>query len=54
MDVREEFLKQNKQSVWEAKIPVTHWLDKGKYSVYMRLENLSGDQQIEKLLPLKM
>lgn len=54
LDFREEFLKQNKKGIWEAKIPVTHWLDKGKYSLHMRLKNLSGDQEIEKLLALKI
>ena len=30
------------------------WLDKGEYSVYIQLRNLSGDQKIKKLLLFKM
>ena len=32
----------------------TTLLKRGKYTVYLRLRNLSGDQVVEKLLPLKM
>lgn len=54
LDFREEFLEQNIEENWEVGIPVKKWLKKGEYSVYLRLRNLSGDQEIEKLLPLKM
>ena len=54
LNFREEFLKENKAGQWEVKIPVKKWLEKGEYSVYLRLKNLSGDQEIEKLLPLNM
>jgi GWxTD domain-containing protein len=49
-----EFLEENKESAWEAEIPVMKWLEKGNHTVYIRLKNLSGDQEIEKLLPIKM
>lgn len=54
LDFRPEYLEQNKEGAWEVKIPVLAWLEKGTYSIYIRLENRSGDQVIEKLLPLKM
>jgi len=54
LSFREEFMKRNKESIWEVKIPVKKWLNKGNYSVYIRLKNLSGGQEIKKLLPLKM
>lgn len=54
LDLSERFLESNKGGVWEAEIPVTKWLEKGEHSVYLRLKNLSGDQEVEKLLPLKM
>ncbi|MEW6455251.1 MAG: GWxTD domain-containing protein [Acidobacteriota bacterium] len=39
---------------WTTKIPVTKWLAKGKYSVYINLKNSTGNQDRKKLLPLKM
>lgn len=51
---REEFLEKNREALWEQKIPVLFWLEKGKYSIYIRLKNESGDQEVEKLLPLRM
>lgn len=54
LNYREETLQQMKGMDWEKDIPVTEWLKKGDYSVYMRLRNLTGDQEIEKLLPLNM
>ncbi|MFQ5722258.1 MAG: GWxTD domain-containing protein, partial [Candidatus Aminicenantales bacterium] len=54
VDLREELIKENKQGAWEINIPVTKWLDKGSYSVYLKLTNSSADQKVEKLLPLKM
>lgn len=54
LDFREEFLKQNIEEVWDVEIPVKEWLKKGEYSLYLRLKNLSGDQEVEKLLPFKM
>lgn len=54
LNFQEDFLNQNKGGFWEAEIPVKKWLKKGNYSVYLRLSNLSGDQEIEKLLPLKI
>lgn len=54
LDIREEGLMAYKDAAWEVEIPVREWLNKGKYLVYIRLQNLSGDQEIEKLLRLKM
>lgn len=54
LNLNSKFLKENKGEVWSAEVPVTKWLDKGEYSVYIHLKNLSGDQKVEKLLPLKM
>ena len=50
----QEFLERNKESTWEVEIPVMKWLEKGNHTVYICLKNLSGDQKIEKLLPIKM
>ena len=50
----QEFLEENKESMWDVEIPVREWLEKGNHTVYIRLKNLSGDQDIEKLLPIKM
>jgi hypothetical protein len=46
--------KENRDGAWEIDIPVPLMLEKGRYSVYMRLENVSGDQVVDKLLELKM
>jgi len=54
LDFSEEFIRQNKDDAWKGEIPVQTWLKKGNYLVYIRLQNISGDQEIEKLLPLKM
>lgn len=54
LDFNENFLEENKRADWKTEIPITKWLDKGSYLVYIRLENLSAGQKIEKLLPLKM
>ncbi|GEM_PF-4119006 len=54
LDFAEEHVEQNKEGSWEAEVPVMSWLDKGKYSVYVCLENVLGGQTIEKLLALKL
>ncbi|MFB0565503.1 MAG: GWxTD domain-containing protein [Candidatus Aminicenantaceae bacterium] len=54
LDFREEFLEQHIGEAWEVEVPVRMWLEKGEYTVYICLKNLSGAQEIEKLLPLKM
>ncbi|MDH4258233.1 MAG: GWxTD domain-containing protein [Candidatus Aminicenantes bacterium] len=54
LNFREDYLIQNREGFWEMEIPVTKWLKKGNYSVYLSLKNLSGDQEIKKLLPLKI
>ncbi|MGD8536012.1 MAG: GWxTD domain-containing protein, partial [Candidatus Aminicenantes bacterium] len=43
LDFREEDLMAYKDAAWEMEIPVRQWLNKGKYFVYIRLHNLSGD-----------
>jgi GWxTD domain-containing protein len=47
-------LDSKKDSNLILKIPVTAWLKKGKYSIYMHLTNLSANQEVKKLLNLKM
>ncbi len=54
LDFGQEYIEQNREGFWETDVPVTRWLEKGKYSVYIRLENSLGEQVIEKLLSLKM
>ncbi|MCP2604793.1 GWxTD domain-containing protein [Candidatus Aminicenantes bacterium AH-873-B07] len=46
---KKEF-KLKKRERWILEIPVAHWLKKGQYSFYFHLRNLSGDQEIKKLL----
>ncbi len=43
-----------KNSLYFFKIPLTHGLQKGKYSIYIHLINLSGNQDAKKLIQLKM
>jgi len=47
-------LDSKKGDKWILNVPVTNWLKKGKYSVYIHLSNLSTDQDVKKLLKLKM
>jgi GWxTD domain-containing protein len=47
-------LEQNKEGSWEITMPVLVWLEKGRYSLYIRLENKDGGQLIEKLLAVKI
>ncbi|MGQ9672577.1 MAG: GWxTD domain-containing protein [Candidatus Aminicenantales bacterium] len=54
LDYSQSFIVQNKDGVWETVVPVTRWLGRGKYSVYLSLKNPGGDQWVEKLLPLRM
>ena len=54
LDFSEEYLSQNRESAWEVEVPVTMRLNKGGYSVFLHLKNMSGDQEVEKLLPLKI
>ncbi len=54
LDFREDFLIENREGSLAVEIPVEKWLKKGNYSVHLRLKNLSGDQEIKKLLPLKI
>jgi len=54
LDIRSEFSKERRDEKWEKITPVPLMLMKGKYSVYLRLENKSANQSIDKLLPLKI
>lgn len=54
LDFSEKLLEQMREGKWEVDVPVKKWLNKGKYSVYLHLKNLSGDQEIKKLVSLKM
>jgi len=54
LDVIQSELDKNPDAVWEARIPVEHRLNKGNHLILMKLENESGDQFVDKLLPLKM
>jgi GWxTD domain-containing protein len=54
LDIPPEMSKERRDEKWEKTTPVPMMLKKGKYSVYIRLENTSGNQSIDKLLPLKI
>ena len=54
LEFKQAQLEQNKEGSWEITVPVLRWLEKGRYSLYIRLENRTGGQLIEKLLKLKM
>ena len=54
LEFKQAQLEQNKEGFWEPTIPVLVWLEKGRYSLYIRLENRTGGQLIEKLLAVKM
>lgn len=43
-----------KKGKWILNIPVTHWLSKGKYTVCIHLSNIYGEQEVKKLLKLKI
>ncbi|MDH7514152.1 MAG: GWxTD domain-containing protein [Clostridiales bacterium] len=54
LEFKQAQLEQNKEDSWEMTVPVLRWLEKGRYSLYIRLENRTAGQLIEKLLKLKM
>jgi GWxTD domain-containing protein len=54
LDIPSEVSQERRNEKRELTIPVPMRLQKGKYFVYIRLENRSGNQSIDKLLPLKM
>lgn len=54
LEFRQAQLEQNKEGSWEITIPVLVWLEKGRYSLYIRLENRDGGQLMEKLLAVKI
>jgi GWxTD domain-containing protein len=47
-------LESQKGEKWILNIPVTQWLSKGPYSIYIHLQNLSAEQDVKKLLELKI
>ncbi len=54
LEFKQAQIERSKEGSWEITVPVLAWLEKGRYSLYIRLENRDGDQLIEKLLDLKM
>ncbi|MDH7514165.1 MAG: GWxTD domain-containing protein [Clostridiales bacterium] len=54
LEFKQAQLERGKEGVWEITVPVLTWLEKGRYSLYIRLENRDGGQLIEKLLDVKM
>lgn len=54
LNFSQQFIETNKEGIWMEDIPIARWLDKGEYLVFIRMRNLSGNQMIEKLLPVKM
>lgn len=54
LNFREDDVDKLKGANYELNIPVTQWLKKGEYLVYIRLHNLTGNQETKKLLPIKI
>jgi GWxTD domain-containing protein len=54
LEFKQAQLEQVREGFWETTVPVLVWLEKGRYSLYIRLENRDGGQLIEKLLAVKM
>jgi GWxTD domain-containing protein len=54
LEFKQAQLEKNREGAWETTVPVLVWLEKGRYSLYIRLENRDGDQLIEKLLAVKI
>ncbi len=54
VSLSEKFLEANREASYEITLPVKHWLEKGEYSIYLKLVNEDGEQEIEKLLKVKM
>jgi GWxTD domain-containing protein len=50
---RDQF-NTKKDQQWILKIPVTYLLSEGEYSIYIHLINLSAEQDVKKLIKLKM
>ncbi len=48
------WLEANRDANHEILVPVKHWLEKGEYAVYLKLINEVGDQEIEKLIKVKI
>ncbi|OGD26765.1 MAG: hypothetical protein A2Y56_00485 [Candidatus Aminicenantes bacterium RBG_13_63_10] len=54
IEISRQSLEENPNVLWKAAVPVARRLAKGRYQVYLRLENRSGGQSLDKLLSLKM
>lgn len=48
------WLEANRDANYEILVPVKYWLEKGEYAVYLKLVNEVGDQEVEKLLKVKI
>lgn len=47
-------LESKEKKIWALDIPVSHWIPKGKHTVYIHLSNPIKEQVVKKLLKLKM
>lgn len=54
LKLRESFLEANRDAAYEINVPVKKWLNKGEYAIYLRLTNEVADQEIEKLIKVKI
>ncbi len=54
LEFKQAQLEKNRGGSWEITVPVLFWLEKGRYSLYIRLENRDGGQLIEKVLAVKI
>ncbi len=52
--LKESFLEANRDAAYEINVPVKKWLDKGEYAIYFKLTNEMADQEIEKLVKVKI
>ncbi|MCX7975038.1 MAG: GWxTD domain-containing protein [Candidatus Aminicenantes bacterium] len=52
--IRESLLEANRDASYEINVPVNIWLNKGEYAIYLRLANEIADQEIEKLIKVKI
>lgn len=54
LKLKESFLEANRDAAYEINVPVKKWLNKGEYAIYLRLINEIADQEIEKLIKVKI
>jgi GWxTD domain-containing protein len=52
--LKESFLEANRDAAYEINLPVKKWLNKGEYAIYLKLVNEVADQEIEKLIKVKI